>query len=117
MAKSAIYSGIVMLQKVMNVSDENLEEVMMCGGFDNYINRESVVRIRLIPDLPLEKITYSGNSALMGAQMAPLYETERNRAFDLAQEMEHVALAARPEVPDIFVDAMTFLGPDTPVGN
>ena len=45
-----------MLQKVMNVSDENLEEVMMCGGFDNYINRESVVRIRLIPDLPLEKL-------------------------------------------------------------
>ena len=53
----------------------------------------------------------------MGAQMALLSETERNRAFDIAQEMEHVALAARPEFPDIVVDAMTFLGPDTPVGN
>ena len=116
LAKSAIYSGIVMLQQVMNVSDEDLEEVMMCGGFGNYINIESAVRIRLIPNLPLEKITYSGNAALMGAQMALLSETERNRAFDLAQKMEHVALAARPEFQDIFVDAMTFLGPDTPVG-
>ena len=117
LAKSAIYSGIVMLQQVMNVSDEDLEEVMMCGGFGNYINIESAVRIRLIPNLPLEKITYSGNAALMGAQMALLSETERNRAFDLAQKMEHVALAARPEFQDIFVDAMTFLGPDTLVGN
>ncbi len=117
LAKSAIYSGIVMLQQVMNVSDEKLEEVMMCGGFGNYINIESAVRIRLIPNLPLEKITYSGNAALMGAQMALLSETERNRAFDLSQKMEHVALAARPEFQDIFVDAMTFLGPDTPVGN
>ena len=96
---------------------ELVEEVMMCGGFGNYINIESAVRIRLIPNLPLKKITYSGNAALMGAQMALLSETERDRAFDLSQKMEHVALAARPEFQDIFVDAMTFLGPDAPVGN
>ena len=89
---------------------------MMCGGFGNYINIESAVKIRLIPNLPLEKITYSGNAALMGAQMALLSETERNRAFELSQQMEHVALAARPEFQDIFVEAMSFLGPETPVG-
>lgn len=89
---------------------------MMCGGFGNYINIESAVKIRLIPNLPLEKITYSGNAALMGAQMALLSETERNRAFELSQKMEHVALAARPEFQDIFVEAMSFLGPETPVG-
>ena len=116
LAKSAIYSGIVMLQQVMGVPDEVLEEVMMCGGFGNYINTESAVKIRLIPNLPLEKITYSGNAALMGAQMALLSETERNRAFELSQQMEHVALAARPEFQDIFVEAMSFLGPETSVG-
>ncbi|MEK9725810.1 MAG: ASKHA domain-containing protein [Rhodospirillaceae bacterium] len=116
LAKSAIYSGIVMLQRVMDVADEDLEEVMMCGGFGNYINIESAVKIRLIPNLPLQKITYSGNAALMGAQMALLSETERDRAAELAQRMEHVALAARPEFQDIFVEAMSFLGPDTPVG-
>ena len=105
-----------MLQQVMDVPDEVLEEVMMCGGFGNYINIESAVKIRLIPNLPLEKITYSGNAALMGAQMALLSETERNRAFELSQQMEHVALAARPEFQDIFVEAMSFLGPETPVG-
>jgi len=111
LAKSAIYSGIVMLQHVMEITDDDLEEVMMCGGFGNYINVESAVNIRLIPNLPLEKITYSGNAALMGAQMALLSESERDRAYDLAGRMEHVALATRPEFQDIFVEAMTFLGP------
>jgi len=113
LAKSAIFSGIVMLQQVMKVSDDDLEEVMMCGGFGNYINIESAVKIRLIPNLPLERITYSGNAALMGAQMALLSETERLRADELAGRMDHVALATRPEFQDIFVEAMSFLVPDT----
>lgn len=115
LAKSAIFSGIVMLQKVMDISDDDLQEVMMCGGFGNYINIESAIKIRLIPNLPLDKITYSGNAALMGAQMALLSETERLRADELSQRMEHVALATQPEFQDIFVDAMSFLGPDTQV--
>jgi uncharacterized 2Fe-2S/4Fe-4S cluster protein (DUF4445 family) len=115
LAKSAIFSGIVMLQKVMDISDDDLQEVMMCGGFGNYINIESAIKIRLIPNLPLDKITYSGNAALMGAQMALLSETERLRADELSQRMEHVALATQPEFQDIFVDAMSFLGPDAQV--
>ena len=87
----------------------------MCGGFGNYINIESAIKIRLIPNLPLDKITYSGNAALMGAQMALLSETERLRADELSQRMEHVALATQPEFQDIFVDAMSFLGPDAQV--
>jgi uncharacterized 2Fe-2S/4Fe-4S cluster protein (DUF4445 family) len=110
LAKSAIYSGIVMLQKVMDVPNERLEELMLCGGFGNYINTESAVKIRLLPELALEKITYMGNAAALGAQMALLSETERLRAFELAQRIEHVALAARPDFQDIFVDGMVFSG-------
>ena len=110
LAKSAIYSGIILLKTVMNLADEDIAELMLCGGFGNYINTQSAVTIRLLPDLPLEKITYSGNAAALGAQMALLSETERNRAYDLAQRIEHVALAARPDFQDIFVDGMTFGG-------
>ena len=88
----------------------------MCGNFGDHINVESAVKIRLIPNLPLEKITYSGNAALVGAQMALLSETERNRASELSQQMEQVALASRPEFQDIFLEAMSFLGPEPPVG-
>lgn len=114
LAKSAIYSGILMLRDVMGIGNDQIEELMLCGGFGNYISIESSVKIRLLPELPLERITYMGNAAAIGAQMALLSETERLRAFDLAQSIEHVALAARPEFQDIFVDGMNFSG--TPFG-
>ena len=60
LAKSAIYSGIVLLQRVMGIDDADLAELMLCGGFGNYINTESAVAIRLLPNLPLDRITYVG---------------------------------------------------------
>ena len=108
LAKSAIYSGIVLLQHVMDIGDDDLAELMLCGGFGNYINTESAVAIRLLPSVPLDRISYVGNAAHLGAQMALLSERERIRAEDLAQRIEHVALAARPDFQDIFVDGMSF---------
>lgn len=112
LAKGAIYSGIMMLQNVMGVADEAIEELMLCGGFGNYINIESAVGIRLLPPLPLEKITYVGNAAALGAQMALLSETERQRAYTLSHEIEHVALATMPDFQDVFVDAIGFGKPE-----
>jgi uncharacterized 2Fe-2S/4Fe-4S cluster protein (DUF4445 family) len=109
LAKGAIFSGIAMLQKVMGISDDDLQELLMCGGFGNYINVENAVKIRLVPNLPVEKITYAGNAALMGAQIALLSEEDRLRTSDLARSIEHVGLATHPDFQDIFVDAMSFL--------
>ncbi len=108
LAKSAIYSGIVLLQHVMGIGDDDLAELMLCGGFGNYINTESAVAIRLLPSVSLDRISYVGNAAHLGAQMALLSERERTRAEELAQRIEHVALAARPDFQDIFVDGMSF---------
>ncbi len=108
LAKGAIYSGILMLQKVMGVADGDIEELMLAGGFGNYISTESSVAIRLLPNLPLEKIAYVGNAAALGAQMALLSETERRRATTLAREIEHVALATNPDFQEIFVKAVVF---------
>jgi uncharacterized 2Fe-2S/4Fe-4S cluster protein (DUF4445 family) len=114
LAKSAIYSGILMLRDVMGIANDQIEELMLCGGFGNYISIESSVKIRLLPELPTERITYMGNAAAIGAQMALLSERERLRAFELAQGIEHVALAARPEFQDIFVEGMNFSGTPFP---
>ena len=108
LAKGAIFSGILMLQRIMEVSDEDLAELQLAGGFGNYINTASAVAIHLLTPLPLEKITYVGNAALMGAEMALISETERKRADILAKEIEHVSLAARMDFQDIFIEAMGF---------
>ena len=106
LAKGAIFAGILMLQEVMDVPDERIDELLLCGGFGNYINVESAVRVRLLPALPIEKITYVGNAAHLGAQIALLSETERRLADEIARRVEHVALATRAEFQTIFVNAM-----------
>jgi len=113
LAKGAIYSGVLMLQKIMGVSNDELAELQLAGGFGNYIDTESAVTIHLLPALGPGKITYVGNAALMGAEIALLSETERARASTLANEIEHVSLAARLDFQDIFIEAMCFPDDET----
>jgi uncharacterized 2Fe-2S/4Fe-4S cluster protein (DUF4445 family) len=108
LAKGAIASGIAMLQHVAGVSTDAVAELMLAGGFGNYLSIASAVRIGLIPDLPRGRIRYVGNAASLGAQLCLLSEPERARAEDVARRIEHVSLAAHPDFEQIFVDAMNF---------
>jgi len=108
LAKGAIASGIAMLQHVAGVPDARVGELMLAGGFGNYLSIASAVRIGLIPDLPRERIRYVGNAASLGAQLSLLSEPERDRAEDIARRIEHVSLAAHPDFEQIFVDCMNF---------
>ena len=111
LAKGAIASGVAMLQRVAGVASEQVAELMLAGGFGNYVSIESAVRIGLIPPLPRQRIRYVGNAASLGAQLCVLSETERARAEVVARRIEHVSLAAHPDFEEIFVDAMNFPRP------
>jgi uncharacterized 2Fe-2S/4Fe-4S cluster protein (DUF4445 family) len=96
-----------------------VSELMLAGGFGNYLSIRSAVRIGLIPALPEGRIRYVGNAAALGAQLALVSEPERHRAERIARRIEHVSLAAHPDFQDIFVDCMNFprsLRPSPPTG-
>ncbi len=109
LCKGAIASGVAMLQHVADITDEQVSELMLAGGFGNYLSIRSARRIGLIPcTLPEAKIRYVGNAAALGAQLALVSETEREHAERIARRIEHVSLAAHPDFQDIFVDCMNF---------
>src|SRR5881409_1577487 len=108
LAKGAIASGVTMLQHVAGVPTEMVAELMLAGGFGNYVSIASALRIGLIPPLPRERIRYVGNAASLGAQLCLVSETERARAEAVAARIEHVSLAAHPDFEGIFVDSMNF---------
>jgi uncharacterized 2Fe-2S/4Fe-4S cluster protein (DUF4445 family) len=115
LAKAAIYGGVLMLQEVLGVTDEGVEEVLLSGGFGNYVNVQSAVDIALLPKVDVDRIHYVGNTALLGAQLALMSETERNRAFEIARHIEHVALATRAEFQELFVQACRLGHPPTAI--
>ncbi|MBI4610784.1 MAG: DUF4445 domain-containing protein [Candidatus Rokubacteria bacterium] len=108
LAKGAIASGVRMLQRVAGVGDGHVAELMLAGGFGNYLSIQSALRIGLIPPLPAERVRYVGNAALLGAQLCLVSEAERERAERVARSIEHVSLAAHPDFQDIFVECMNF---------
>jgi uncharacterized 2Fe-2S/4Fe-4S cluster protein (DUF4445 family) len=114
LAKGAIASGVRLLQAVLAVPDAALAELMLAGGFGNYLSIRSAIRIGLIPPLPAERVRYVGNAAALGGQLALLSERERARAAALADRIEHVSLAAHPGFQDLFVDSMSFPRPERP---
>ena len=108
LAKGAIASGITMLLHVAAVPLERVEELLLAGGFGNYLSILSAIRIGLIPALPVGRVRYVGNAASLGAQLCLLSEAERAHADTIASRIEHVSLAAHPDFEQIFVDAMNF---------
>ncbi len=108
LAKGAIASGVAVLQHIAGVPSERLTELMLAGGFGNYVSVRSALRIGLVPPLPEEKIRYVGNAAALGAQLCLVSEAERARAERVARSIEHVSLASHPDFQDIFVDCMNF---------
>jgi len=63
LAKGAIASGIAMLLHVAAVPLERVEELLLAGGFGNYLSILSAIRIGLIPTLPVGRVRYVGNAA------------------------------------------------------
>jgi len=111
LCKGAIASGAAMLQRIAGVPEDKVAELMLAGGFGNYLSIASAIRIGLIPAVPESKVRYVGNAALLGAQLALLSETERQHAEQIARHIEHVSLAAHPDFQDVFVDCMNFPRP------
>src|SRR6266571_6162210 len=108
LAKGAIASGVMMLQHVAGVPGETVVELMLAGGFGNYVSIASALRIGLIPPVAPAKVRYVGNAASLGAQLCLVSEAERAHAAEVARAIEHVSLAAHPDFEQIFVDAMNF---------
>jgi uncharacterized 2Fe-2S/4Fe-4S cluster protein (DUF4445 family) len=111
LAKGAIASGVDMLLHVAGVPLDQIAELLLAGGFGNYVSIASAIRIGLIPALPAGRVRYVGNAASLGAQLCLLSEAERARADAIAARIELVSLAAHPDFEEIFVNAMNFPRP------
>jgi uncharacterized 2Fe-2S/4Fe-4S cluster protein (DUF4445 family) len=67
LAKSAIYSGVKILLNKAGLSFDDIEALYLAGGFGNYINIPSALKIGLLPHELAERIYPVGNSAGIGA--------------------------------------------------
>jgi len=70
LAKSAIASGVNILLKSANLTSDNIDALFLAGGFGNYINIESAIKIGLLSPALNKKIIPLGNTSGTGALAA-----------------------------------------------
>lgn len=77
-AKAAIFAATKIMLDRLNLEFPQLSHVFLAGGFGSYIDRRNAIKIGLLPDLPLSRIKYVGNTSIWGAKLAA-FSTEAYR--------------------------------------
>ena len=93
LAKAAIQTGYTLLLQHQNLRVQDIAQVFIAGAFGSYLNIANAQRIGLVPPVSLNKVTFIGNAALNGAQLALLSTQYREEASRLANSVEFVDLA------------------------
>lgn len=106
LAKAAIQTGYTLLMHHHTLGAEDLDKIFIAGAFGNYLNPASARRIGLIPDVPLRKVTFVGNAAIAGAQLALLSTSHRRTATQIAKTTEFVDLARHPEFNKVYAASL-----------
>jgi uncharacterized 2Fe-2S/4Fe-4S cluster protein (DUF4445 family) len=108
LAKAAIFAGIKILLKELNIPLRDIQEIFLAGAFGNFIDKKSAVRIGLIPDLPLKKIESVGNAAGRGAEITLCSNKMRELSQEISKKVKYVELSSRPDFQEEFIKAMIF---------
>lgn len=114
LAKGAIRAGGMVLQKVMGVSDSDLDEVLLAGAFGTYIDLANARAVNLVPPVPLTRLRSIGNAAGVGARLALISTAERAAAERIGRTTQHVRLSGLADFEKAFVQAMRFPEPEQP---
>ena len=109
LGKSALRAGIEILLAECGV--ERLDRVLLAGTFGNHLEPDDILRIGLVPPIPVERVRSIGNAAGDGARMALFNRGHRRRAGTLARRLRVLELSGRADFQELFV-AHTALAPE-----
>ncbi|MDI6709215.1 MAG: ASKHA domain-containing protein [Bacillota bacterium] len=105
-AKAAVFAGIRSMLNAVGIGLNEIERVVIAGGFGRYLHLADAVAIGLLPDLPPERYSYLGNTALKGARAALLAAEVRTRVAAAAERMTYLDLSMETGFMDEFMRAL-----------
>jgi uncharacterized 2Fe-2S/4Fe-4S cluster protein (DUF4445 family) len=105
-AKGAIYSGCMTLLTEVGMGIQDIEHIIMAGGFGSYVDLEKAMTIGLLPEMDPKKVTFIGNGSLMGARMSSLTNRIRKDVVEATQKMTNFELSDTPSYMDNYIAAL-----------
>jgi uncharacterized 2Fe-2S/4Fe-4S cluster protein (DUF4445 family) len=108
LAKGAIRTGITLLLRATQTTNEQIEKVVLAGAFGSYLSIESANTIGLIPHFRNAQITQIGNAAGIGAKQALLSAAKRAEALEIGEQIKTLELSNHPDFSNEFTKALGF---------
>ncbi|UCD56221.1 MAG: DUF4445 domain-containing protein [Candidatus Hydrogenedentota bacterium] len=105
-SKAAVYAGASVLIKSLNFTFHDLEHVFIAGGFGNCLDLAGAVAIGLLPDIPLDKVKFIGNSSVTGAKLAMLSAEASDELEKIAQKMTYIDLSTNLQFMEEYSSAL-----------
>lgn len=105
-AKGAVFAAMKVLLKEIGYTVEDVDRFMIAGGFGHCLNIENAITIGLLPDLPLERFRFLGNSAIVGAYLALISEDLKQEIFRMAKGITYIELSTSVSFMDEYVSAL-----------
>ena len=105
-AKGAIYSGCMTLLTEVGMNIQDIEHIILAGGFGSYVDLEKAMVIGLLPEIDPAKVTFIGNGSLMGARMSSLTNRIRKDVVEVTEKMTNFELSDTPSYMDNYIAAL-----------
>jgi len=108
LGKAAVCAGIYTLLAATELQTEQVDALLVAGGFGTYMDMRSAARIGLIPPALAGKARAVGNAAARGAAMTMLSRDVLEKAETVPQKCETVDLSVHPVFMEQYVEQMMF---------
>jgi uncharacterized 2Fe-2S/4Fe-4S cluster protein (DUF4445 family) len=106
LSKGAVYAGLMVLLKQSGLDLLTIDQILISGGFGQYLNINKAITIGLLPDIDRNKFKYLGNSSIGGAYMALLSDDYRNEAHKISNNMTYIDFSSNSQFMDEFTSAL-----------
>jgi uncharacterized 2Fe-2S/4Fe-4S cluster protein (DUF4445 family) len=104
-SKAGVYAAIQTLLDSTATRAESLAAIYVAGGFGNYLDVRKAILIGMLPDVPVERIRFVGNTSIAGAKMAIMSRHAMAKAEEIANRMTYFDLMNHPGYMDAFLRA------------
>jgi len=108
LAKGAIRTGINILCEKLKLEYCTLDRIIIAGAFGLYIDPSSAIKIKMLPEIPLDRFEQVGNAAGVGAKMMLVSKSYRDKAVELARHIEYVELTVVEDFANRFAYSLLF---------
>jgi len=105
-SKGSVFAAIKSLLDYIGLSFDQLETFYVAGGFGNYLDIPKAIAIGLLPDIPIDRIQFIGNSSLAGARLALVSEEAFEKCINVSRSMTNIELSNYQPYMDEFIASL-----------